>query len=309
MEIVRGMHNLRPRHRGCVVTIGNFDGVHHGHQVLLSHVVAKGKELGVPSAVVTFEPMPREFFRGTTRPVRLTRFREKIMLLCQSGVDRVICLPFNEELVNVTAQTVIDGFLVNSLEIRYIVVGDDFRFGRGAEGDYAMLQDAGRQHGFEVSHLGTLLFGHDRVSSSRVRETLGAADFDLAEKLLGHPYFIMGRVVYGRQLGRELGSPTANIRLQRYRAALNGVYAVEVEGAGPERRLGIANIGVRPTVHGSEPLLEVHIFDFDEDIYGELLTVTFRHKIREEHRFESLDALKTQIALDIIAAKEWFKAA
>lgn len=309
MEIVRGMHNLRPRHRGCVVTIGNFDGVHHGHQVLLSHVVAKGKELGVPSAVVTFEPMPREFFRGTTRPVRLTRFREKIMLLCQSGVDRVICLPFNEELVNVTAQTVIDGFLVNSLEIRYIVVGDDFRFGRGAEGDYAMLQDAGRQHGFEVSHLGTLLFGHDRVSSSRVRETLGAADFELAEKLLGHPYFIMGRVVYGRQLGRELGSPTANIRLQRYRAALNGVYAVEVEGAGPERRLGIANIGVRPTVHGSEPLLEVHIFDFDEDIYGELLTVTFRHKIREEHRFESLDALKTQIALDIIAAKEWFKAA
>ncbi|MEE9253586.1 MAG: bifunctional riboflavin kinase/FAD synthetase, partial [Pseudomonadales bacterium] len=187
------MHNLRPRHRGCVVTIGNFDGVHHGHQVLLSHVVAKGKELGVPSAVVTFEPMPREFFRGTTRPVRLTRFREKIMLLCRSGVDRVICLPFNEELVNVTAQTVIDGFLVNSLEIRYIVVGDDFRFGRGAEGDYAMLQDAGRQHGFEVSHLGTLLFGHDRVSSSRVREALGAADFELAEKLLGHPYFIMGR--------------------------------------------------------------------------------------------------------------------
>ncbi len=309
MEIVRGMHNLRPRHRGCVVTIGNFDGVHHGHQVLLSRVVAKGKELGVPSAVVTFEPMPREFFRGTTRPVRLTRFREKIMLLCRSGVDRVICLPFNEELVNVTAQTVIDGFLVNSLEIRYIVVGDDFRFGRGAEGDYAMLQDAGRQHGFEVSHLGTLLFGHDRVSSSRVRETLDAADFELAEKLLGHPYFIMGRVVYGRQLGRELGSPTANIRLQRYRAALNGVYAVEVEGSGPERRLGIANIGVRPTVHGSEPLLEVHIFDFDEDIYGELLTVTFRHKIREEHRFESLDALKTQIALDIIAVKEWFKAA
>lgn len=309
MEIVRGMHNLRPRHRGCVVTIGNFDGVHHGHQVLLSHVVAKGKELGVPSAVVTFEPMPREFFRGTTRPVRLTRFREKIMLLCQSGVDRVICLPFNEQLVNVTAQTVIDGFLVDSLEIRYIVVGDDFRFGRGAEGDYVMLQDAGRQHGFEVSHLGTLLVDHDRVSSSRIREALGAADFELAEKLLGHSYFIMGRVVYGRQLGRELGSPTANIRLQRYRAALDGVYAVEVEGAGPKRRLGIANIGVRPTVDGREPLLEVHIFDFDEDIYGELLTVTFRHKIRDEHHFESLDALKTQIGRDIVVVKAWFKMA
>ena len=306
MEILRGMHNIRPRHRGCVVTIGSFDGVHYGHQVLLSHVVAKGKELGVPSALVTFEPMPREFFRGASVPARLTRFREKITLLCQSGVDRVICLPFNEQLVNVTAQTVIDSFLVTSLGIRYIVVGDDFRFGRGAEGDYAMLQAAGQRHGFEVSHLGTLLFDHERVSSTRIREVLASADFDVAEKLLGHPYFIMGRVVYGRQLGRELGSPTANIRLQRYRAALEGVYAVEVDGVG-DTRPGIANIGVRPTVDGREPLLEVHIFDFDEDIYGQLLTVTFRRKIRDEHQFESLDALKAQIALDIEVARSWFR--
>lgn len=308
MEIIRGMHNIRPRHRGCVLTIGNFDGVHHGHQVLLAHVVAKGKELGVPAGVITFEPMPREFFRGAVRPARLTRFREKIMLLCQANIDRVICLPFNEQLVNVTAETVID-VLVNSLGIRYIVVGDDFRFGRGAEGDYAMLQAAGRKHGFEVSQLGTLLFDHERVSSTRVREVLGDADFELAEKLLGHPYFIMGRVVYGRKLGRQLGSPTANIRLQRYRAALEGVYAVEVDGVGPEPRRGIANIGVRPTVDGREPLLEVHIFDFDEDIYGRLLKVTFRHKIRDERQFESLDALKAQITRDISAAREWFEAA
>ena len=142
MEIVRGMHNIRPRHRGCVLTIGNFDGVHHGHQVLLAHVIAKGKELGVPSAVVTFEPMPREFFRGTSRPARLTRFREKIMLLCRSGVDRVICLPFNEQLVNVTAETVIDSFLVESLGIRYIVVGDDFRFGCLAGLDHRSAEDS-----------------------------------------------------------------------------------------------------------------------------------------------------------------------
>jgi riboflavin kinase/FMN adenylyltransferase len=308
MEIIRGMHNIRPRHRGCVLTIGNFDGVHHGHQVLLAHVVAKGKELGVPAGVITFEPMPREFFRGAVRPARLTRFREKIMLLCQANIDRVICLPFNEQLVNVTAETVID-VLVNSLGIRYIVVGDDFRFGRGAEGDYAMLQAAGRKHGFEVSQLGTLLFDHERVSSTRVREVLGDADFELAEKLLGHPYFIMGRVVYGRKLGRQLGSPTANIRLQRYRAALEGVYTVEVDGVGPAPRRGIANIGVRPTVDGREPLLEVHIFDFDEDIYGRLLKVTFRHKIRDERQFESLEALKAQITRDISAAREWFEAA
>ncbi|MEJ2130633.1 MAG: bifunctional riboflavin kinase/FAD synthetase [Gammaproteobacteria bacterium] len=308
MEIIRGMHNIRPRHRGCVLTIGNFDGVHHGHQVLLAHVVAKGKELGVPAGVITFEPMPREFFRGAVRPARLTRFREKIMLLCQANIDRVICLPFNEQLVNVTAETVID-VLVISLGIRYIVVGDDFRFGRGAEGDYAMLQAAGRKHGFEVSQLGTLLFDHERVSSTRVREVLGDADFELAEKLLGHPYFIMGRVVYGRKLGRQLGSPTANIRLQRYRAALEGVYTVEVDGVGPAPRRGIANIGVRPTVDGREPLLEVHIFDFDEDIYGRLLKVTFRHKIRDERQFESLEALKAQITRDISAAREWFEAA
>lgn len=310
------MHNIRPRHRGCVLTIGSFDGVHHGHQVLLSHLVAKGKELGVPSVVVTFEPMPREFFRGETVPARLTRFREKIMLLCECGIDRVICLPFNEALVNVTAETVIESFLVGSLAIRYIVVGDDFRFGRGAKGDYAMLQAAGQRHGFEVSHLGTLLFDHERVSSTRVREALAAADFELAEKLLGHRYFIMGRVVYGRKLGRQLGTPTANIRLQRYRAALEGVYAVEVDGAGDhgdsgngETRRGVANIGVRPTVDGREPLLEVHIFDFDEDIYGRLLKVTFRHKIRDERQFESLDALKARIALDIDAAQGWFETA
>jgi riboflavin kinase/FMN adenylyltransferase len=305
MEIIRGFHNLRPRHRGCVVTIGNFDGVHHGHRVLLSHLTAKRDELRAPSTLITFEPLPREYFRGSTVPARLTRFREKIVLLARTELDRVLCLPFNERLAQVTAKSVIDDFLVGALNVRYVVVGDDFRFGRGREGDYAMLKAAGDQHGFEVSHLGTLTFDHGRISSTRIREALAAGDLTLAEKLLGHDYFIMGKVVYGRQLGRTLGTPTANIQLKRYRAAVEGVYAVEVGGLDRPYQ-GVANVGVRPTVDGREPLLEVHLFDFDRDIYGARLTVRFRYHIRDERQFPSLAALQTQIAADMAAARNYF---
>ncbi len=307
MELIRGMHGILPRHRGNVVTIGNFDGVHHGHQMLLAHVSAKGEELRCPSLLMTFEPQPREYFRGETVPARLTRFREKISILKTSGVDRVLCVPFNERTARTPASFVVKELLADLLGARYVVVGDDFRFGRGQEGDYVMLKAAGDKYGYGVSHMGTLTFEHGRVSSSRIREALGAGDFDLAEKLLGRQYFIMGRVVYGRQLGRQLGVPTANIRLQRYRAALNGVFAVTVTGLGRERP-GVANIGVRPTVDGKEPLLEVHIFDFDEDIYGALLTVTVHRKIRDEVKFESLDALTAQIGKDIAETRRWFEA-
>ncbi len=304
MELIRGMHSIRPRHRGNVVTIGNFDGVHHGHQMLLAHVKAKSEELRCPSLLMTFEPQPREFFEGATVPARLTRFREKVSLLHGIGVDRVLCVPFNERTARTPASFVVKELLVEQLGAKYVVVGDDFRFGRGQEGDYAMLKEAGHRYGYDVSHMGTLTFEHGRVSSSRIREALAAGDFDLAEKLLGRQYFIMGRVVYGRQLGRMLGVPTANIRLQRYRAALEGVFAVTVTGLGGERP-GVANIGVRPTVDGKEPLLEVHIFDFDEDIYGALLTVTVHRKVRDEVKFESLDALKEQIGRDIVATRRW----
>jgi len=300
------MHGIRPRHCGNVVTIGNFDGVHHGHQMLLAHVRAKSAELRCPSLLITFEPQPREFFRGETVPARLTRFREKISILKDTGIDRVLCVPFNERTARTPASFVVKDLLAEQLGARYVVVGDDFRFGRGQEGDYAMLKGAGDTYGYGVSHMGTLTFEHGRVSSTRIREALADGDFPLAEKLLGRRYFIMGRVVYGRQLGRQLGVPTANIRLQRYRAALNGVFAVTVTGLGGERR-GVANIGVRPTVDGKEPLLEVHIFDFDEDIYGALLTVTVRRKIRDEVKFESLDALKAQIGRDILATRGWFE--
>ena len=310
MEIIRGLHNIRPRHAGCVATIGTFDGIHHGHQMLLAHLVAKSEELAAPSLLVTFEPQPREYFvnRGDQRtpaPARLTRFREKIHLLRHTGLDRVLCIPFNERTRLIPAAEVVERFLVELLGVRYLVVGDDFQFGKDREGDYAMLKEAGDRFGFGVSHMGTLTFDHERVSSTRIREALGDGDFALAEKLLGRPYFMMGRVVYGRQIGRTIGVPTANIRLQRYRAALEGVFAATVDGLG-ETRLGAASIGIRPTVAGKEPLLEVHLLDFDADLYGRLLTVTLQWKIREERWFPSLQAMKTEIDLDIEKTRAFF---
>ena len=305
MEIIRGIHNVRDRHRGCAVTVGNFDGVHHGHRRVLEHLNAKRDELGAPSTLITFEPLPREFFRGNTMPTRLTRFREKMWLLDQCGLDRVLCLPFNERLAQVTASSVIEDFLVGRLGVRYVVVGDDFRFGRGREGDYTMLKAAGERHGFDVSHIGTFSVDGERVSSTRIRAVLAEGDLAMASKLLGHDYFIMGRVIAGRRLGRTLGAATANLQLKHYRAAVDGVYAVEIDGL--ERRYqGIANIGVRPTVDGRTPLLEVHIFDFEGDIYGARLCIVLRKRIRAEERFPSLDALKAQIALDIVAARSFF---
>ena len=305
MEIVVGLHNLKAHHRGGVATIGAFDGVHYAHQALLAHTCAKAKEFGARSALVTFEPTPREFF-DRAAPARLTRFREKITLLRRTRLDLVVCLPFNARTSGAPAEWVAEDFLHGMLGAVHVVVGDDFRFGKGRVGDYAMLKAAGDRLGYEASRLGPLTFGDERVSSSRVRQALSAGNFRLAEKLLGHAYFIMGRVVYGRQLGRQLGTPTANIRLQRYRAALEGVFAVTVDAGLGRPRAGIANIGIRPTVDGKEPLLEVHVFDFDENIYGRLLTVTFRHKIRDERTFESLDALKAQIGYDLQAARAWF---
>ncbi|MCR9279598.1 MAG: bifunctional riboflavin kinase/FAD synthetase [Pseudomonadaceae bacterium] len=307
MKVIRGYHNLTAAHRGCVATFGTFDGVHHGHQVLIAHVRAKAAELGVPSMLITLEPQPREFFADPSVPVpaRLTRFREKSLLLCQSGLDYLLCLPFNRDMADTTAEEVIDRLIVDRLALRYLVIGDDFRFGQRAAGDYAMLKRAGEAHGFEVSKLGTLAFDDDRVSSTRVRQALADADFALAEKLLGRAYSISGRVVYGRQLGRQLGVPTANIRLQRYRAALQGVYAVRVSGvAGEDVPVpGVANIGVRPTVDGEQPMLEVHLFDYSGDLYGQRLSVTFHHKIRDEQTFDGLEALKTQIHADMDSAR------
>lgn len=304
MEIIRGLHNLQSRHRGCVVTMGNFDGVHHGHQMVIAHLNAKRDELGVPSALITFEPLPREFFQGSAKPGRLTRFHEKMLLLRRAGLDRVLLLPFNERTAKIEARAVIEDFFVRGLDVRYVVMGDDSRFGRDRVGDYNMLCEAGMKFGFGVSHMGTLMSGKERISSTLIRAALADGDFPTAEKLLGRRYFIMGRVGYGRQLGRELGVPTANIHLRRYRAALAGVFAVEVE-LGGNAYWGVANVGMRPTTGGEQPLLEAHLFDYAGDAYGQHMTVTFRHKIRAERAFDSLDLLKVQIADDCTRARAW----
>ena len=305
MEIIRGLHNVKPRHKGAVLTIGNFDGVHRGHRMLLERLEQKSRELGARSMLLTFEPQPREYFAGASVPARLTRFREKMTLLRETSLDQVLLLPFNEQTAATPARWVIDELLVRRLEVAYMLVGDDARFGHRAEGDFEMLKRAGAEHGFGVSHMGTLELGAERVSSTRIRQALAEGDLRLAERLLGHRYFIMGNVVYGRQLGRQLGVPTANVRLQRYRAALEGVFAVTVTGLG-ETRQGVANIGVRPTVDGKEPLLEVHLFDFEQNIYGRLLTVHFHHKIRDEQAFDGLDVLQAQIEKDMRSARRWF---
>ena len=306
MEIINGLHNLRSRHRGCVLTIGNFDGVHRGHRQLIDALCEKAKALGVPSMLMTFEPQPREFFAGTKLPARLTRFREKVYLLDQTPLDRLLCLPFNERTANIEADWFANDFVVDQVGAKHLVIGDDFRFGRGREGDFALFERYGRIHGYSVSAMSTLLQGEARISSTLIREILIAGDFTAATNLLGHEYFIMGRVVYGRQLGRQLNVPTANIRLQRYRAALEGVYCVTVEGIAGAVRHGIANIGVRPTVDGKEPLLEVHVFDYTGNLYGDLIKVTFKQKLREEQTFDSIDALKTQINQDIEQARHYF---
>lgn len=317
MEILRGLHNIRDRHAGCVATIGNFDGVHRGHRMLLAHLQAKSEELGSPSLLITFEPQPREFLSAArTRspqtttdevaPARLTRFREKVYALRSTGLlDRLLCIPFNERTRQLPATEMVERFLVDKLGVRHLVVGDDFRFGKDRTGDCAMLREAGNRLGFGVSCMDALAFGRERISSTRVRAALQAGDFGLAERLLGRPYAMMGRVVRGLRIGRTLGVPTANIRLQRHKAPLQGVFAVTVDGLGPTRQ-GAASIGTRPTVAGKEPLLEVHLFDFHDDIYGRLLTVAPRWKIREERHFPSLQALQEEMRRDLEKTRAFF---
>ena len=303
MQLVRGLHNLRPHHRGCVATIGNFDGVHRGHQAILARLRERAAELGVPSCVVIFEPQPREFFAPDTAPVRLTRLRDKLELLAAAGVDRVLCLAFNRRLRELSAAEFVNTVLVNGLGVQHLEVGDDFRFGCDRAGDFGFLQQAGLANGFTVEEAATVQLDGLRVSSTGVRNALGVADFTLAEALLGRPFQIAGRVLHGQKLGRQLGAPTANIQLKRKRVPLTGVYLVSIESDGRVWP-GAAHIGVRPSVK-SDGLahLEVHLLDYAGDLYGRHLSVTFHRKLRDEQRFASLDELKAAIAADIAAAR------
>ncbi len=303
MQLVRGLHNLRPQHRGCVATIGNFDGVHRGHQAILARLRERAVELGVPSCVVIFEPQPREYFAPDLAPARLARLRDKLALFAAEGVDRVLCLSFNRRLRELSAAEFVHAVLVEGLGVQHLEVGDDFRFGCDRAGDFEFLLQAGAAEGFSVEAAATVEVDGLRVSSTRVREALAAADFALAERLLGRPFQIVGRVLHGQKLGRQLGTPTANVQLKRRRVPLTGVYLVSTELDG-QRCPGVANIGVRPTVHGDGSAhLEVHLLDFSGDIYGRRLTVAFHHKLRDEQRFASLEALKSAIDADVAAAR------
>ncbi len=306
MELIRGLHNLRPEHHGCVATIGNFDGVHLGHQAVLGQLADKAAQLGLPTAVITFEPQPQEYFSRGDIPPRLTRLREKFKALRRYSVDRVLLLPFNRSLAEMEAEAFIQQVLVDGLGVHYLVVGDDFRFGKGRRGDFDMLKRAGAEHGFEVVTMHTFEIGGSRVSSTRIREALQVGDLQLAEQLLGRPYRMCGRVAHGNKLGRTIGFPTANIFLHRKKTPVDGVFAVEMFGVEGEPVAGVANVGTRPTIDGTRSLLEVHLFDFSADIYGEYVFVDFLQRIREERRFDSFDALKAQIQLDVAAADEFF---
>ena len=306
MRVLRGLHNPGPEAEGCVVTIGNFDGVHRGHQAILERVKAKATELGLPSLVVVFEPQPLEYFNGSDAPARLMTLREKISALRDQGLDYVFCLKFDQALSTFSADRFIEDVLVQHLGVRYLVVGDDFRFGGDREGDFALLRERGKTLGFEVENTPTCLDdnGFDRVSSTRIRAALAEGEFEHAAAMLGKPYTMSARVVHGQALGRNLGFPTANLPLKRLRSPLMGVYAVRVHLACGRSVDGVANIGCKPSVGQFKPNLEVHLFDFDQNIYGERVGVEFIAHLRDEKRFDGLDALKAQIKLDAAQARQ-----
>lgn len=305
-RFIRGLHNLPPEPLGVVATIGTFDGIHRGHQAIMEQVKARSREYGLPSMAMMFEPHPREYFGREQAPARLMRLREKVEALLDEGIDRIFCLQFNRVLRSMTAREFIERVLVDGVGVRCLIVGDDFRFGCDRAGDSAMLEAAGREFGFEVIDTATVEFEGRRISSTWVREELEAGNFQRAEALLGKRFSIKGRVVHGQHLGRQLGVPTANVNLKRHRAPLNGVYIVEVELDG-ENLPGVANVGVRPTVGDLiEPILEVHLLNWEGDLYGRRITVTFLDKVREEYRFPDVETLRRQIHRDIDTAKHYF---
>ena len=308
MRLIRGLHNLRPADRGCVATIGNFDGVHLGHRAVFQRLLARGRELGLPATVITFEPQPMEVFAPESAPARLTRLREKLGALRASDIERVMLLEFGPRLAAMPAPEFVQRLLIEGLGVRFLLVGDDFRFGRGRTGDFALLRDMGRVAeangaGFAVEDLHTITHGAERISSTRVREALARGDLEQARHLLGRPYCLEGRVVHGDKRGRAIGFPTANIALHRRVSPVRGVYAVRVKGLGSEPWPGVANIGTRPTVDGTSARLEVHLFDFDQSIYGRHLEVELVLRLRDEQRFESFEALRAQIQRDAETAR------
>ena len=306
MELIRYSYNLKSHHRGCVATIGNFDGIHLGQQVVLRRLKRHAEVLGLPSLLITFEPHPAGFCEAGDTPARITGFREKLEILKQFGIDRVLCLRCQGSAVNLSAEQFVQQILINDLGVKRLIIGDDFRFGKGREGDFTMSGTLGEKFGLDVLPTETHMLDGHRVSSSLIRDKLGTSQFDDAQLLLGRYFSIGGRVVQGAKRGRELGFPTANIDLSKRHAPLQGVFAVTVKGVDDKTHLGVSNVGTRPVFDGTKELLETHLFNFDKMIYGRRISVEFFKKIRDEKRFSSIDELVAQIAADKETAEEFF---
>lgn len=307
-KLIRSLYNITPADQGGVVTIGNFDGVHLGHQALLRETVNRARALGVPSVVMTFEPHPFEFFaKGKPTIARLTRLREKFRAIEACGIDCVLIIPFNQSVASMSASDFVRHYLVESLRPRHVVVGDDFHFGYQRQGNLELLTELGRGYGFTASDMPTLTIGGERVSSTRVRKVLHEGDHNLAKELLGRPYSMQGRIRGGNQLGRQWGFPTANIFLHREMTPVMGIFTVLVHGVADHPWPGAANLGVRPTVDGTRTLLEVHLLDFNEQIYGRYVEVEFCEKLRDEERYPTIELLREQIARDVAVSRTYFQ--
>ncbi len=305
MLVYRGFSHVSPG--ATVLTIGNFDGIHLGHRALLKRLTDAAKAENLLPTAITFEPHPREYFAPDSAPARLSTLREKLEMIADEGVEAAYVGHFNARFAALSAEDFIERILVGCLRVKHLIIGDDFRFGAGRRGDFAMLRQSGERFGFAVDAMGCVMLDAERASSSAVRDALAAGRMEHAARLLGRSYSIDGRVVHGEKMGRQLGFATANIRIKHDRPPLTGVFAVEVHGLpdGPHR--GVANLGIRPSANQvARPLLEVHLFDFARDIYGAHLNVRFVHKIRDEARFPNLEALKAQIMRDADAARKFF---
>jgi riboflavin kinase/FMN adenylyltransferase len=305
---IQSMHARLPA-SGCALTIGGFDGIHLGHQALLAAVRSAGDRLAVPALVMSFEPTPKEYFAAAEPPPRLMRFRDRYEAFRRAGMDGFFCPRFDAGMAALTAGQFIDDLLVDGLRVRHLVIGDDFRFGAGGKGGVADLLNAGGRRGFAVQQIDSVYVDGRRVSSTLVRDALDRGELDVVRRMLGRDYRISGRVVRGEQLGRTLGYPTANIRLHRRRSPVHGIFAVRVHGVGDGPVQGVASVGTRPTVNGTGTLLEVHLFDVDANLYGRRIAVDFVAKLRDEEKFDSLDALVEQMRRDEAAARAALAAA
>lgn len=312
MKVFRGLPNAESR-APCALTIGNFDGVHRGHQALLARVREAAGDLGVEAAVMTFEPHPREFFAQlagdlSRAPTRIANLRDKLQSLANTGIDRVIVEHFNAHFASLSPQDFIEKVLVQGLHMKWLMVGEDFCFGAKRAGNLATLIEAGKRYGFHVEALPTVLHGGTRISSSAVRNALAQGDFDYAKQLLGHSYAISGHVIHGKKLGRTLGFPTLNLRVAHKRPALSGVFVVQVHGLAEQPLPGVASLGVRPTVDDSgRVLLETYIFDYAQQCYGKVIRVEFLKKLRDEEKYSDLPTLTEAIARDVENARAYFK--